>query len=361
MKIEIGESLVYSWLRHVKQCQIVQTNWKVSPKWQAKDIDLNSMKKAIENEFKDTKFDIFHKNSSINQLLHQAEIDVVGISNGFDNNNRLYHFVDVAFHEGGLSYGAKEETISRVLKKFIRSYFIYLKYFCDHSQAVFYFITPKMSNNIILVPLSENIRRVTKVFNLFQLNADFQLLVNQDFNKHVLLPTIEVCDEIADTNELFLRSVQLWKMFDNSGNSEVITPQPYQKETNLSSPPEQKNEQPPQDVTKAPGLIIFDKPLDKDFPKLHKIELWAKKPKQYNHKIIKAYLHLEKSSPVSLHNLQVLCAQTDLPYYVKRFDGNYNSMKTDAGNSHGKVFFDNGVIVSIYPPVREEIKKWFKE
>lgn len=27
MKIEMGESLFYSWLRHVKECQIVQTSW----------------------------------------------------------------------------------------------------------------------------------------------------------------------------------------------------------------------------------------------------------------------------------------------------------------------------------------------
>ena len=30
MKIEIGESLMSSWLRHVKHCQIVQSNWKPS-------------------------------------------------------------------------------------------------------------------------------------------------------------------------------------------------------------------------------------------------------------------------------------------------------------------------------------------
>ena len=33
MKIEMGESLFYSWLRHVKECQIVQTNWTTSPQW----------------------------------------------------------------------------------------------------------------------------------------------------------------------------------------------------------------------------------------------------------------------------------------------------------------------------------------
>jgi hypothetical protein len=360
MKIEIGESLVYSWLRHVKQCQIVQTNWKVSPKWQSKNIDLDSMKTEIENEFKDKKLDIFHKNSSINQLLQQAEIDVVGISNGDDNNNRLYHFVDVAFHEGGLNYGTKEETISRVLKKFIRSYFIYLKYFDDHSQGIFYFITPKMSNNI-LTPLRDYILKVTKVLKDHQFEADFQLLVNQGFEKHVLMPTIDVCHEIADTNELFLRSVQLWKMFDKSVNLEVITPQPDQKEINISSD-EQKSEQPLQNEIKTPSPNISKKPSDMIFLKLHRIKLWAKKSEQINHKIIKAYLDLEKPGPVFFQKLQDRCTQQPGSLMdVKSFNDNYSQMKTDAGNSHGKVFFDDGVIVSIHPPVREEIKKWFEE
>ena len=33
MKIEIGESLIFSWLRHVMGCPIAQTNWKPSPTW----------------------------------------------------------------------------------------------------------------------------------------------------------------------------------------------------------------------------------------------------------------------------------------------------------------------------------------
>jgi hypothetical protein len=33
MKIEIGESLFLSWLRHVKGCQLVQTNWKSVSEW----------------------------------------------------------------------------------------------------------------------------------------------------------------------------------------------------------------------------------------------------------------------------------------------------------------------------------------
>ena len=39
MKIEMGESLFYSWLRHVKECQIVQANWTTSSQWQLSNED----------------------------------------------------------------------------------------------------------------------------------------------------------------------------------------------------------------------------------------------------------------------------------------------------------------------------------
>ena len=33
MKLEVGESLGYSYLRHVQRCWLVQTNWKASEHW----------------------------------------------------------------------------------------------------------------------------------------------------------------------------------------------------------------------------------------------------------------------------------------------------------------------------------------
>ena len=45
MKLEIGESLCYSYLRHVKHCWLVQTNWKPSEHWAARksDAELEAM------------------------------------------------------------------------------------------------------------------------------------------------------------------------------------------------------------------------------------------------------------------------------------------------------------------------------
>ena len=81
MKIEMGESLFYSWLRHVKGCQIVQTNWKVSSQWSLSNAEaLERMMKVVDNHYAQKYgYAIFKKNSSLSQLLQQGECDVLGV------------------------------------------------------------------------------------------------------------------------------------------------------------------------------------------------------------------------------------------------------------------------------------------
>ena len=52
MKIEMGESLFYSWLREVKECQIVQTNWTTAKQWKLYNKDV------ITNIKEETEIDI---------------------------------------------------------------------------------------------------------------------------------------------------------------------------------------------------------------------------------------------------------------------------------------------------------------
>jgi len=79
-----------------------------------------------------------------------------------------------------------------------------------------------------------------------------------------------------------------------------------------------------------------------DFDKLGRIKLWAIRPQQVNHRIVSAFLSLEREGGVPLSVLKEHCTSR---LQVKNFDAHYASMKTDAGNSHGKVFFDDGVTV----------------
>jgi hypothetical protein len=99
-----------------------------------------------------------------------------------------------------------------------------------------------------------------------------------------------------------------------------------------------------------------------EFKKIHRIELWARRPEQANHKIVAAYLHLEKAGEVRLEDLKALCSdRVNFPrFYVKLFAGHYASMKTDAGNSHGKVFYEKDGVVKMWGQVREEVGKYFE-
>lgn len=118
MKIEMGESLIYSWLRHEKLCQLVQTNWKVSPFWELGNRqEIEDFFVICRNYFLEKhSFDI-SKGCSLEQFLKQAEIDGIGIA--YSTEAPYIYAVDVAYHEGGLNYGGKDETITKIAQKCI--------------------------------------------------------------------------------------------------------------------------------------------------------------------------------------------------------------------------------------------------
>ena len=75
MKIEVCEQMLASWLKHIKGCQIVQTNWCPSPAAvsQLSDEDFQSID-AFVNEIQkfaaENNLDIF-KRSTIKQMVIQ--------------------------------------------------------------------------------------------------------------------------------------------------------------------------------------------------------------------------------------------------------------------------------------------------
>ena len=81
MKIEAGESLVYSWMRHIKKCQFVQTSWKVSPKWDISGTDtLEALFDEIAEHFQQKHGLEVFKEAGFQQTLRQLECDVIGLA-----------------------------------------------------------------------------------------------------------------------------------------------------------------------------------------------------------------------------------------------------------------------------------------
>lgn len=93
-----------------------------------------------------------------------------------------------------------------------------------------------------------------------------------------------------------------------------------------------------------------------EFAKLSRIKLWAQRPHQANHKFICAYLTLEELGDIDYQSFRNKCVDD---YQIKGFDGHFASLKTDSGNSHGAVFYEEKGHVMMWPRVRDEVRLYF--
>lgn len=226
MKIEIGESLISSWLKGVIKCQIIQENWKVSSLWEMTKSpkDIEQIFTALKKEFKLEDLDFLRGKQKSAQMIKQGEIDCLGLKLKLSESNELViediYAVDVAFHENGLNYNGIEETKSRLRKKMIRSALTLYQLF-GVKKGVVIFATPKVST-IHLNDIKNTALEVTKHFNNAIVDADFEFKVycNDDFKDFILQPTIDITNQNSDNNELFVRSVKMMNLFDMIKESE---------------------------------------------------------------------------------------------------------------------------------------------
>lgn len=148
MKVEVGESLMYSYLSHIKKCQFVQTNWKLSSVWEKYNqeeikVFINDARQYFYEKYK---YNIFKSTTSTEQILKQCECDVVGVNIG--NEYNTYYSVDVAFHEGGLNYKSKKESAEKVSAKLIKAAMC-LYGSCNAKSGEIIFASPKITPSVM--------------------------------------------------------------------------------------------------------------------------------------------------------------------------------------------------------------------
>lgn len=198
MKIEVAESLCYSYLRHVKGCWLVQTNWKSSEHWEKHktDVQLEEMFRGMRSKF-DLGGNVFKQTASLAQFMQQAEIDVVGI----DQDSGI-HAMDVAFHENGLNYGGG--AANRVLKKMLRAYLLLAAYHPPETTLHIYFVSPKV-HRAVQEPLENIFAALREEYPA----ANWHLMINEGCHEEVVRQTVEKAGSVADTAELFVRASKL--------------------------------------------------------------------------------------------------------------------------------------------------------
>ena len=332
MKIEMAESLIRSWARHCIGCQVAELNWKPSTEntWPKKETSSASLfAEATEFFQKALGMEIFKKNVSVDQLIKQAEIDVLGLK--IENGQvRKIVAVDVAFHSGGLLYGDKQETAARVAKKLFRSAIIADTYFAG-VEAEIMFAAPKVT------PASAKCLKVAeKALNDFfatkRGSLSFKIIINEDFASELLQPVVALKESVADTSELFLRSYQLLSMFENTKPSTT-------KETR------------PIKISPQQYCTVSEEEIKKV---KRRVPRWFKNPGQINSRILLIFLELRKNKIlISPDILRKSCSG------ITDFYGNYNQMKNFGQQNHAKVFEEKNGIITLWSPVEDFICETF--
>lgn len=153
---------------------------------------------------------------------------------------------------------------------------------------------------------------------------------------------VEKASAVADTSELFMRGLQLYNL--------ATKVEPTHKEVSAVTTSQCK--------LKPTSMPPADK---QEWKAIRKIPDWAAASNQNNHRIIRAFLQLQKERGfVCRPELEARCQDPEghADVYVRDFRGNFTSMKTDAGKSHGKVFRDDGYNITICTEVLATLEQY---
>ena len=342
MKIEMLESAAYSWLRHTNKCQIVQQNWKPSPLWESSFCEkpgfFCAIKKASELLARDgiqliKTVPVGHmvKQTDVDQWIKQAEIDVLGLAMGLDSS-RLYA-VECAFHGGGLNYGSKTGTRDRIVKKLFRSVAA-AKLFFPAAESRFFFLSPRI-NPAVRILLEEGIAKLEDVTKTVGWDVAYSLLANEEFSNIIMRDLHDCSREVADTSELFLRSLQLSNLSKQIPTIESIAIPEIDSDGSSGN-----NANP----VAAPNVATVEDLKDK-------LKRWSRKVNSIVFKTIQIVLiadngQIERGELVS----RVKRTGTNSAYQIVA------SLLTDAGNAYGKVLNNENGIISIRADLKSTVE-----
>jgi len=327
MKIEIGENLMRSWLRHVKGCQLAELNWKPSSEW-PKHQDFQELMDRARSFFVDNLgVEIFKQTTGAFQLLKQAEMDVLGMRLSSSGCIDTIYGVDVAYHEAGLNY---EDNVGRILKKLFRGRMA-IRTFFGEAACQMVFASPFVKRG----PLEQLVGAVEKLrifLNESRIETVIYLYANEEFKKEILEPTLQASMDTADTSELFLRS---FRLIDKLGLVKQVPPV-----TTGNVDRSKRGE------TRMVGGNSEDGAVKPD-----KIRRWASNPYLKVHRIIGVLVrHGSLTRDRFAAEVQRL-GITDGAY------GSIASLMTNAGNAYGRVFIEQGNLICFHPEIMGEIGK----
>jgi hypothetical protein len=205
MKIELGEFLILSWLRHVRGCVVTQMNWSPSPAWTvAREGDLAAAFEAVRSYAADAIGRPILETCDLDSFVRDARIDVLGLRPGSRGRNTEAIAVDSAINDSELPHGNAEETIARLIQRMLRAGFALAAYL-NPRQASVVFATPWLAQ-AIRQEVQRHLARLETCLAAQRHPAvsglRFRVIADADFADEIVQPVLEHVDAVAATTGL---------------------------------------------------------------------------------------------------------------------------------------------------------------
>ena len=299
---------------------------------------------------------IFKQNKSFKQLEKQAECDMIGISRG-KSDRVVYHALEVAVHtRQGLEYtgirAGKRANVSDdkvVAKLFNAAMALYAN--IDVTSGEVLFLTPYVKPQL-LKRIETRLQDLADHLHHIELGAgrhfdfEFKIIANDAFTEKVLNPILEIGDDVADTSELFVRAMQIYKI------SSILHPWDARRS--------RKALEVPRVVENGIGTRgMRERQVGGRGKANARIAKWAAERDRKPHKIIRAFYQVAQNGSASFLAMRRLCENAqDTRVYISKFMSCWASITTDAGNSYGKVFERHGDVVTIWGEVWPSLERY---
>jgi hypothetical protein len=205
MKIEIGEFLILSWLRHVRGCVVTQMNWSPSPAWAiARERELRATFEAVRRFSDDPIGSSSFEQVDFATFVRHASVDVLGLRLDHHVGGIEAIAVDSAINDTQLPHGGAEETIVRLIQRMTRAGFALAAYLAPRQTSVV-FATPWLATAVrqeVQRHLSLLEARLAEHRDLAVSRLRFRVIADGDFADEIVQPVLEHVDAVADTSEL---------------------------------------------------------------------------------------------------------------------------------------------------------------
>lgn len=86
------------------------------------------------------------------------------------------------------------------------------------NTATILFASPKI-NPLVNTELINCVDDMMSILKELDINYDIRIIGNEDFESNILNPVLSVAKDVADTSELFMRSLQMYNLFVNKSKS----------------------------------------------------------------------------------------------------------------------------------------------